>query len=80
MPTLDTVCLGKLGTIDQEILVHALPVVALGQAHIDVGRRKIIDMKPNIFVPAILDKLFIYATNQHTGTHALRVMPTIEDV
>ena len=29
-----------------------------------MGRRKIVDVKPDIFVPAVLDQIFVYTLNQ----------------
>ena len=33
----NTVCLGQLRTVDQQILVHLLPVFAFWEPHVDVG-------------------------------------------
>lgn len=63
--TFNTIRLRQLRTIHQQPLINALPVLPLRQPHVDMRRGKIVHVEPDIFVPAILDQLFIYISRQY---------------
>jgi hypothetical protein len=57
--TLNTVRLGQLRAVRQEILVDSLPVLAFGQPHVDMRRGEVIGVEPEVFIPAVLDELLV---------------------
>lgn len=60
LPTLNTVRLSQLRAVNQQRLANAVPSLALGQPNVNMCGRKIIDVEPHIFVPAVFDQLLIY--------------------
>jgi len=59
----DTVCLCQLRAVDQQFFCHFFPVLAFREAHVDMSRGQIIDVKPNVLIPAVFDQLFIYESS-----------------
>jgi hypothetical protein len=57
--TFNTIRLGKLRAIYQQLFGHILPVLALRQPHVDMRRRQIVCVEPHILVPAMRNQLFI---------------------
>jgi hypothetical protein len=60
--TFDTVRLGQLRAVHEQLLGHLLPVLALWQPHVDMRRRQIVRVEPHILVPAVCNQLFICRT------------------
>lgn len=60
--SLNAVGLGELRTVDQEVRRNAVPLLALPETHIDVGTAQVVDMKPNVFFPAVRDEFLISIT------------------
>jgi hypothetical protein len=52
---LDTIRLGQLRTVHQQLCSDLLPILALWQPHVDMRRRQVVDVEPHIFFPAVLD-------------------------
>ena len=72
--TFNAVGLGQLRAVGQQWLANLLPALALWQADVDMCRREVIDVKPDIFLPAMLDQFFVcrlyqYAVGKCSGVN-----------
>ena len=58
--TFNRVCLDELCAIGQQSVWYALPCHRVRHAEIDMGRGELVNVKPDVLWPSVLDELFIY--------------------
>ena len=57
--TFDGVGLDQLRAVDEECLWNGLPFHARWHAQIDVCRRQLVDVEPDVLGPCILDQVLV---------------------